>query len=195
MPTTHLLYLHGFRSSPQSAKARLVLQRMAERHPAVQCWCPQLPPSPREAMDLVLHGIAQWPRASMAVIGSSLGGFYASYVTGRTGCRAVMLNPAVDPARDLARHIGEHTQWHDPLERFHFQSAFIDELRALEVGVPDRPERCFVIIAKGDEVLDWREMQARYPGSRIKLLEGGDHALSDFEHSHLDEVLTFIDPA
>ena len=195
MPTTHLLYLHGFRSSPQSAKARLVLQRMAERHPSVQCWCPQLPPSPREAMDLVLHGIEQWPRASMVVIGSSLGGFYASHVAARTGCRAVMLNPAVDPARDLARHIGEHTQWHDPLERFHFQPAFIEELRALEVGVSDRPERCLVIIAKGDEVLDWREMQARYPGSRIKLLEGGDHALSDFEHSHLDEVLAFIDPA
>ena len=195
MPTTHLLYLHGFRSSPQSAKARLVLQRMTERHPSVQCWCPQLPPSPREAMDLVLHGIAQWPRASMAVIGSSLGGFYARHVVARTGCRAVMLNPAVDPARDLARHIGEHTQWHDPLEHFHFQPAFIEELRALEVGVPDRPEQCFVVIAKGDEVLDWREMQARYPGSRIKLLEGGDHALSDFEHSHLDEVLTFIDPA
>ena len=195
MPTTHLLYLHGFRSSPQSAKARLVLQRMAQRHPSVECWCPQLPPSPREAMDLVLHGIAQWPRASMAVIGSSLGGFYASHVVTRTGCRAVMLNPAVDPARDLARHIGEHTQWHDPLERFHFQPAFIEELRALEVGMPDRPEQCLVIIAKGDEVLDWREMQARYPGSRIRLLEGGDHALSDFEHCHLDEVLAFIDPA
>ena len=68
---------------------------------------------------MVLHGIAQWPRASMAVIGSSLGGFYASHVVTRTGCRAVMLNPAVDPARDLARHIGEHTQWHDPLERPH----------------------------------------------------------------------------
>jgi len=194
MLTTHLLYLHGFRSSPQSAKARLVMQRMAERHPLVQCWCPQLPPSPREAMDLVMHGIAHWPRASMAVIGSSLGGFYATRVATMTSCRAVMLNPAVDPARDLAKYIGEQTQWHDPQESFHFQPAFIDELRALEVGTLTHPERCMAIIAKGDEVLDWREMQARYPGSHITLLEGGDHALSDFEQRHLNDVMAFIDP-
>lgn len=132
--TTHLLYLHGFRSSPRSTKARLVTQRMAERHPSVLCWCPQLPPSPREAMELVMQGIAQWPVASMAVIGSSLGGFYARHVAAMTPCRAVMLNPAVDPARDLVRYIGEQTQWHDPQQRFHFQPAFIEELHALEVG-------------------------------------------------------------
>jgi predicted esterase YcpF (UPF0227 family) len=195
MPTTHLLYLHGFRSSPRSAKAQLVGRRMAKRHPAVHCWCPQLPPSPREAIDLVMRGIASWPRASMAVVGSSLGGFYATYVAGMTNCRAVLLNPAVHPARDLARHIGDQTLWHDPAEHFHFRPEYIDELRTLDVGPLTRPERVFAIIAKGDEVLDWREMSARYPGSRIKLLEAGDHALSDFERHHLDDVMAFIDPA
>ncbi|MDB5828750.1 MAG: hypothetical protein JWQ73_2970, partial [Variovorax sp.] len=78
MPTTHLLYLHGFRSSPRSAKARLVAQRIAQRHPAVHFWAPQLPPSPHDAMEMVMEGIAAWPRESMAVIGSSLGGFYAT---------------------------------------------------------------------------------------------------------------------
>jgi len=194
VPTTHLLYLHGFRSSPQSTKARGVMQRMAEHHPAVQCWCPQLTPSPREAMDLVLHGIASWPRASMAVIGSSLGGFYATHVAAMSGCRVVLLNPAVDPARDLTRYIGEQTQWHDPQQHFYFQPTFIDELRALEVGTLTAPERCLAIIAKGDELLDWREMQARYPGSHITLLEGGDHALSDFEQHHLDDVVDFVAP-
>ncbi|RZI97582.1 MAG: esterase [Variovorax sp.] len=194
MPTTHLLYLHGFRSSPQSAKARLVAERVATRHSKVTMWAPQLPPSPREAMDLVMKGIADWPRPSMAVIGSSLGGFYATYVAGMTRCRAVLLNPAVRPARDLARHIGEQTNWHDPSERFYFRPEYVDELRALEVGTLTRPERALAIIAKGDEVLDWREMSARYPGSRVKLLDGGDHALSDFAESHLDEVMAFLDP-
>ncbi|HSU23094.1 esterase [Comamonadaceae bacterium OTU4NAUVB1] len=195
MPTTHLLYLHGFRSSPRSTKARLVADRMAERHPDVHWWCPQLPPSPREAMALLMDGIAHWPRDTMAVIGSSLGGFYATHVAVRTGCPAVLLNPAVDPARDLARHIGDQTAWHDPTQHFHFQARFIDELRALEVGAPSRPELTFAIVAKGDEVLDWREMIGRYPGSRIRLLEGGDHALSDFEARHLDDVLAFLEPA
>ncbi|RYF33646.1 MAG: esterase [Comamonadaceae bacterium] len=194
MPTTHLLYLHGFRSSPQSAKARLVADRVASRHSKVNLWAPQLPPSPREAMDLVMKGIADWPRPSMAVIGSSLGGFYATYVAGMTRCRAVLLNPAVRPARDLAHYIGDQTNWHDPSEHFYFRPEYIDELRALEVGTLTRPERALAIVAKGDEVLDWREMSARYPGSRVKLLNGGDHALSDFAESHLDEVMAFLDP-
>jgi predicted esterase YcpF (UPF0227 family) len=84
---THLLYLHGFRSSPQSAKARAMAQRMAERHPEVQWWCPQLPPSPKEAMRLILQGTAGWPRGSMAVVGSSLGGFYATALAEATAGR------------------------------------------------------------------------------------------------------------
>lgn len=191
-PTTHLLYLHGFRSSPASTKARVMAERIAREHPGVHWWCPQLPPSPREAVDAVMRGIADWPRASMAVVGSSLGGFYATYVAGMTHCRAVLLNPAVHPARDLARHIGEQTQWHDPAQAFHFRPEYIDELRALEVGALPRPAQCLAIIAKGDEVLDWREMSARYSDCRIKLLEGGDHALSDFEQAHLDDLIAFL---
>lgn len=194
LQTTHLLYLHGFRSSPQSAKAQVVAARMAQRYPHVHWWCPQLPPSPRDAIDLVMRGVAGWPRASMAVVGSSLGGFYATYVAAMTRCRAVLLNPAVHPARDLSRYIGEQTSWHDPQQRFYFRPEFVGELATLEVGDLPRPERCMAIIAKGDEVLDWREMSARYPGSRIKLLEGGDHALSDFERHHLDELMAFLDP-
>ncbi|HYF16774.1 MAG TPA: YqiA/YcfP family alpha/beta fold hydrolase [Ramlibacter sp.] len=193
MPTTHLLYLHGFRSSPQSFKARLVAARISRDHPGVTWWCPQLPPSPREAMALVMRGIADWPPQTMGVIGSSLGGFYATHVAEQTGCRAVLLNPAVHAARDLARYIGEQTSWHDPGERFFFEPGYVDELRALEQGPVARPERYFAVIAKGDEVLDWREMTGRYPGARVKLLEGGDHALADFEAAHLDEVLAFLD--
>jgi predicted esterase YcpF (UPF0227 family) len=134
MSVTHLLYLHGFRSSPQSTKARQFAQRVAERHPSVTWWCPQLPPSPREAMAMLMAGIAAWPRDSMAVVGSSLGGFYATHVAEATGCKAVLLNPAIDPARDLAKYVGEHSSWHDPQQRFVFEPAFVDELRALECG-------------------------------------------------------------
>jgi len=189
--TTHLLYLHGFRSSPQSAKARLMAERVRRDHPAVRWWCPQLPPSPREAMALVAREITGWPAGRMAVVGSSLGGFYATHVAETFGCPAVLLNPAVDPARDLARYIGEHGHWHDPTQRFFFQPQFVDELRALGQGPLRDPSRYFAVIAKGDEVLDWREMSARYAGCRIKLLEGGDHALSDFD-DHLPGIVEFL---
>ena len=194
MHATHLLYLHGFRSSPRSFKAQEVAAAVAARHPSVTWWCPQLPPSPREAMALVWDTVRHWPPERMAVVGSSLGGFYATWVAERTGCRAVLLNPAVDPARDLQDYVGEQTAWHDPGERFEVKPEFMQELRSLECGPVRHPERYFAVVAKGDEVLDWREMVGRYPGARIKLLEGGDHALSDFD-AHLQEVLAFLDLA
>ncbi|WP_180682749.1 YqiA/YcfP family alpha/beta fold hydrolase [Tepidicella baoligensis] len=189
--TTHLLYLHGFRSSPRSMKAVKLAERLRRDHPGVTWCCPQLPPSPRQAFDAIRQHIADWPREHMAVVGSSLGGFYATRVALETGCRAVLLNPAVDPARDLAKYIGEQTAWHNPEERFFFRPEYVDELRALACGTLPHPERVLAIIAKGDELLDWREMVARYPGVHLKLLEGSDHALSDFDE-HIDEVIAHL---
>ena len=140
---------------------------------------------------MVMKGIAGWPRTSMAVVGSSLGGFYATWVAEEIGCKAVLLNPAINPARDLHQHIGEQAAWHSPHEPFFFKPEFVDELRALECAGPAHPGNYFAVIAKGDEVLDWREMKGRYPGARIRLLEGSDHALSDFD-KHIDEVFEFL---
>ena len=188
---THLLYLHGFRSSPKSFKAQRLAAWVAQHRPAVRWWCPQLPPSPRAAVALVQAGIADWPAQGCAVVGSSLGGFYATAVAEVRGWPAVVLNPAVDPARDLAAWIGEQTAFHTPEERFFFRAEYIDELRALAVPALTRPERYFAVIAKGDELLSWREMAAYYAGAQLRLLEGGDHALSDFD-AHLPSVLHFL---
>ena len=189
--TTHLLYLHGFRSSPQSTKSRMVAQHMAKAHPDVTFWCPQLAPSPREAMLRVTQGIANWPTASMAVMGSSLGGFYATWLAETRGCRAVVLNPAVFAARDLAKYVGEHTSWHDASEKFVFKAQYVGELEALACTGLTQPANYFALIAKGDEVLDWREMTARYPGAHIKLLPGSDHAISDFA-DQMGDVFSFL---
>jgi predicted esterase YcpF (UPF0227 family) len=188
---THLLYLHGFRSSPRSFKAQRLQAWLAAHRPEVHWWCPQLPPSPREAMALVRQGTAGWPAASSAVLGSSLGGFYATAVAQATGWPAVLLNPAVDPARDLAAYIGELTAFHDPQQHFVFRAEYVDELCDLVVPAITHPERIFAVIAKGDEVLDWREMAARYAGAQMRLLEGGDHALTDFD-KHLPHILSFL---
>ncbi|MES2948094.1 MAG: YqiA/YcfP family alpha/beta fold hydrolase [Pseudomonadota bacterium] len=192
MHTTHLLYLHGFRSSPASTKARITAAAVAGRFPNVTWLCPALPASPQQAMNEVLHATADWPLATTAVIGSSLGGFYATWLAERWGCKAVLLNPAVKPARDLAAHLGDQTVWHDPDQHFVFEAAYVDELIAQEIARISRPERYFAVIAKGDEVLDWNEMTSHYPGAAIKLLPSGDHALSDY-HEHIDQVLEFLD--
>lgn len=188
---THVLYLHGFRSSPQSAKASRLASLFGSTYPDVHWWCPQLPPSPLEASKLILEGTANWPKESMAVIGSSLGGFYATWLAHLYDCKAVLINPAIDPARDLAKYIGEHSAWHDPSERIYFAPAYIEELRSLYVGEFKHPQKVFALIAKGDEVLDWREMTGRYPKCPQLVLEGSDHGVSDFE-LHLPRLLQFL---
>jgi predicted esterase YcpF (UPF0227 family) len=206
MPT--LLYLHGFRSSPQSAKARVTAQRVEQINqqrtrqgqPPLRWLCPQLPPSPREAMTLCHDLLGKVRGDDLCLIGSSLGGFYATYLAHSLQARAALLNPAVDPARDLRGQIGTLTAWHDPALQFNFTAQHVDELHALEVGdlrapVPD-PQRYLVIIAQGDEVLDWREAAERYRGAKCSVLPGGDHALSDYAQQHLDPVLRWcLNPA
>ena len=191
MTTTHLLYLHGFRSSPLSNKARIMSEHVATQHPKVRWWSPQLPPSPREAAAVIAEGIANWPRQSMAVMGSSLGGYYASWVAQLARCKSVMINPAVNPARDLEKYIGEQSNWHDPDDTFFFRPEYIEELRQLDTSAmtPAAPE--MVLIAQGDEVLDWNEMSERYPHALQLVQEGGDHALSNFAE-YLDRIDEFL---
>jgi len=188
---THVLYLHGFRSGPQSTKARFVGAWFAEHHPEVVWCCPQLPASPKDSAKLILTLVQDWPRHSMVVMGSSLGGFYATWVAAHLGCAAVLLNPAVHPARDLFNFIGEQPTWHKPEDSIYFDSAFIEELKALYVGaglawlglpsaVADA-KRLLTVIATGDEVLDWHEMAARYAHAQQHIIQGSDHGLSDFE--------------
>lgn len=143
---------------------------------------------------MLMEKVKAWPTHQMAVVGSSLGGFYATYLAERLGCKAVVLNPAVHAARDLTRAIGEHSLWHRPDERFYFEPRFIDELRALEVAEISRPNRYYAVIAKGDEVLDWQEMSTHYRGCPGAVQEGGDHAISNFDE-HLPGILEFLNLA
>ena len=184
-----ILYLHGFRSSPRSFKARVVHERMAAANRGNELICPQLPASPNEAMQLALLLVERYDPDQLAIIGSSLGGFYATWLAERLGCRAALVNPAVDPLKDLDQHVGVTTAWHSD-DRFEFKREYIDELAALEVERITRPERYFLLAATGDEVLDYRDMVAHYAGARQHVIEGSDHAIPEFQQ-YVDEVLAF----
>ena len=151
--SSSILYLHGFRSSPTSFKARLMADAMTERGLAGAWACPQLPASPRQAIDMAmdiarrqLEG-APDPRA-LTVIGSSLGGFYATWLAEQLGCQAVLLNPAVQAPRDLATQVGEHRMYHSD-EPFVFLPEYVDELTAIHAPAITRPERYFLVAATG----------------------------------------------
>lgn len=188
---SHLLYLHGFRSSPKSFKAQRLAAWLREHRSDLHWWCPQLPPQPNAAMAMLREGIGAWPAQASAVLGSSLGGFYATALAEDTGWPAVLLNPAIDPARDLVAYVGELSAYHTPTEHFDFRSEYLDQLRAMRPARISRPQRYLAIIAKGDEVLDWREMASRYADAQLRLLDGSDHALSDFDE-HLPHILRFL---
>jgi predicted esterase YcpF (UPF0227 family) len=124
-------------------------------------------------------------------MGSSLGGFYAAWLSAHLACPAVLINPAVHPSRDLARYIGEHPVWQDPAQSIFFEPAYVQDLQVLESqSLPTRPAT-LALIAKGDEVLDWREMLARHQAGQVHLIEGSDHALSDFG-LYLPQILEFL---
>ncbi|MGE4339105.1 MAG: YqiA/YcfP family alpha/beta fold hydrolase [Pigmentiphaga sp.] len=184
-----LLYLHGFRSSPASFKARLMAQAMRERGLAAAWSCPQLPASPRAAVELAEAELAGHDAGQTVVIGSSLGGFYATWLAEHTGARAIVVNPVVQAMRELRHHVGQHRMYHSD-EPFDFRPEYVDELAALAVSNITRPERYLLLAATGDELLDWRDMRDHYAGARQIILEGGDHAFSAFAE-WLPQVLEF----
>lgn len=204
MPTTHLLYLHGFRSSPLSMKAQIMAREVALHHPDVLWCCPQLPPSPAQAMALIRQLTQSWPRDTMAVVGSSLGGLYATVLAYERQCPLVLLNPAVDPQQHAARLVGEHLPWHGAGEPVLFEQKYVDELgflrsTVLNLELSFLSSNCaqppvLLIAETGDEVLDWCEMVAAFPMATQRIVQGGDHAMSDFD-DHLAAVMRFLDLA
>ena len=193
MSTTLLVYLHGFRSSPRSSKAVITgegIKAISSPKNPIEWYCPQLLASPKESMAMVEDHIKRTGADQIVVVGSSLGGFYANYLAEKYGCKAVVLNPAVRAARELAPHVGMMTAY-DSDEPFDFRPEYIDELRSLQVEKISSPSRYFLIAAKGDELLDWQEMVDFYPGAKHLVLEGSDHGIADYA-DHLPQVLKFI---
>jgi len=186
-----ILYLHGFRSSPQSFKARVMRARLAELGRLSEWQCPVLPVSPRDAIALAESIARAADPDDVTVVGSSLGGYYATYLVEKHGWRGVLLNPAVVPHADLSAYLGEQPLWHGG-GSITVLPRHLDELRALAVDSITRPERYFLIAATGDEVIDYRTMLAHYPGARTTLIQGSDHAISEFA-DHLGDVLAFCD--
>ncbi|MBI3286086.1 MAG: alpha/beta fold hydrolase [Burkholderiales bacterium] len=186
-----ILYLHGFRSSPHSYKARLLIQRMQQLGRASEFFCPALSASPLLAIRQAEQIMADYAPSEITLIGSSLGGYYATWLAERYACQAVLLNPAVTPPRELESYVGVTTAYHSD-EVFEFKAEYVDELRSFAVAQISRPQRYLLLAATGDEVLDWREMAAHYAGAPQVIIQGGDHGISEFA-AYMDSVLAFCD--
>lgn len=180
-----IVYLHGFTSGPQSFKARALQQRLAERGLADCFVCPQLPPSPAAAIALAESLL----RPGTTLVGSSLGGYYATWLAEKHDLRAALVNPAVLAHVSLEQFVGPQRNLYSG-EEFEFTHAHIAELRAIEPPTITRPERFWLLVETGDELLDYRQAVSRYAGARQTVLAGGDHSFTHWA-DYLDEIIAF----
>lgn len=179
-----IVYLHGFNSSPQSHKAQVLRNAMAERGLAQRYSCPSLPPLAAEAM----REIEKLDLAGACLVGSSLGGFYATYLAEKHGLRAVLINPAIEPHAGLRGYLGPQRNLHTG-EPYELTEEHLREWQRLHVP-QITPERYLLLVETGDEVLDYREAVERYAGAEQVVIQGGDHSLRSFPH-HLERILRF----
>jgi predicted esterase YcpF (UPF0227 family) len=183
-----ILYIHGFLSAPQSFKARLIAARLAELGQRDAFACPKLGGEPEEVVAAIERAVSSSPDEP-ALIGSSLGGYYATCVAERFGLRTVLLNPAVRPYELLQDYLGVQRNLYTG-EEIVVEARHLEELRVLDVETIRDPSRYFLIATTGDEVLDYRRAVEKYRGSRQLVIEGGDHSLNAFP-AHLDDALRF----
>lgn len=181
-----IVYLHGFCSSPASWKSRLLAEEMERRGLAAHFLCPQLSPVPAEAVAAVSRLIEQ-ANGPVTLVGSSLGGHYANHLAEIHGLNAVLINPAVVDRLDLSRFVGDHLNFHSG-EAFSFSAAHAEQLMA-QVRRPS-PERYWLLLEEGDEVLDYRQAVDFYAGCRQTVLAGGDHSFTRFPE-YIQQILEF----
>ncbi|HEY8068511.1 MAG TPA: YqiA/YcfP family alpha/beta fold hydrolase [Burkholderiales bacterium] len=183
-----LVYLHGFNSSPASHKAQVMKAHMEARGQARFYACPALPDTPSEAVRAIERTIAGKDPHRVTFIGSSLGGYYATYLAEKLGCRAALINPAVTPHVGLEAYLGMQKNLHTGAP-YELTRAHLEGWRALFVERID-PERYLLLVETGDEVLDWREAVRKYEGARMAIRQGGDHSLQSFPE-HINRILAF----
>jgi predicted esterase YcpF (UPF0227 family) len=191
--TPAILYLHGFTSGPQSVKSMALHAQMHRRGFGDRFTCPQLPASPAAAIalaeDIIAAKVSRGETPTL--VGSSLGGYYATYLAEKHGLKAVLVNPAVVARLTPASFVGPHAFIYTG-EPFEFTWAHVEELRALEVPALAHPERYWLLLETGDETLDYRDAVVRYAGARQTVLEGGDHSFTRW-NDYLDDIIRFAD--
>jgi len=188
MPT--LLYLHGFNSSPQSKKALQTQAWVARHAPEIKFICPLLSPFAAAAMAALQAVIEQAAEDPIYLVGSSMGGFFATCLIEQHNLRGALINPAVSPGLGLQHWLGENAN-SSTGEKWVFEPAHIKEYLALDPGSLERQNNYQVLLQCGDEVLDYRAAQKRYAGCSIILEDGGDHSFVHYEQ-HLAGIHQFL---
>ena len=184
-----IVYIHGFNSSPASFKANRMREQLAEIGREHELVCPALSHWPKQALAQLKEAITGVDLDRLTLVGSSLGGFYATWLTEHLGCRSVLVNPAITPHEGLRTYLGKQKNLYTGNE-YEFTEEHISQLAALYVSKPTRMDRYLLVHTTGDELLDWRIAVERFRGCRQIIVDGSDHGFSEFG-DYIDCVFGF----
>jgi predicted esterase YcpF (UPF0227 family) len=191
-----LIYIHGFNSSPASFKASLLKKYAQASHISDRLHVPFVPADPARAIEILktlvehhLHNRQPHDDCPVCLIGSSLGGYYATWLAEQYDCRAVLVNPAVRPYELFADYLGVNTNLYTG-EKYELTMEHIKQLRELEVEAISKPDRYLLMLQTGDELLDYKLAMEKYAAVPSIVEEGGAHEFAGFDR-HLETVLAF----
>jgi len=188
-----LIYIHGFLSSPQSHKARQTQEWLAANHPEIAYHCPQLTPYPektRQQLELLVESLLSQP---IYIMGSSLGGFWATWLVEKYNLRAVLINPSVRPYDFMPQYLGQQIKNYYLDDMYCLTAQHIEEIKAADIA-PTRKDNYWLLLQTGDETLDYRQALQKYSGCKQTVEEGGNHSFQGFEN-YLQPSLDFFTQA
>ncbi|MBB6520705.1 YqiA/YcfP family alpha/beta fold hydrolase [Pseudoteredinibacter isoporae] len=178
-----LLYIHGFLSSPNSFKALQVKDWLQQHRPDIEYHCPFLtvyPDQVQAELDALVADV-QSRGQDLYLMGSSMGGFWSTYLAERYDLPALLINPAVRPSMLMPEYIGKPLKNYHTEDRYTLAAEHIEQLKALLSEHITRPENYWVLLQTEDETLDYRQAEALYQDARLTIEDGGDHAFQGFE--------------
>lgn len=187
-----LVYIHGFLSSPLSQKAVQVRDWLVQHRPDIEYHCPYLTVYPAEVQTELCQLVERLLPEPVYLVGSSMGGFWSTYLSETYNLKAVLINPAVRPHEHMPAYIGMALKNFHTADTYELQTKHMDELRAADKETLKYPNNYWLMVQSGDETLDYRHAVEKYQGCRQLVEEGGSHAFDNFEQ-WIPEVINFLE--